>query len=140
ARESTAAALSELRSVVRGIHPPVLADRGLAGAVQALALNMTIPVSVDVDLSGRLPPPVESAAYFAVAESLTNLGKHARASQGWVRLVHRGSTLHIEVGDDGRGGADPDARFGSGLPGVARRLQAFEGTINLSSPEGGPTV
>ncbi len=79
ARATTGAALGELRSVVRGIHPPVLADRGLSGAVQALALDMGLPVNVDADLPGRPPAPVESAVYFAVAECLANVGKHSEA-------------------------------------------------------------
>ena len=88
ARSTSKAALGELRSVVRGIHPPVLADRGLGGAVEALAIDMAVPVSVDVRLAGRPPAPVESAVYFAVAECLANIGKHSGAGNGWVALVH----------------------------------------------------
>ena len=88
ARATTGAALGELRSVVRGIHPPVLADRGLSGAVQALALDMGVPVNVDADLPGRPPAPVESAVYFAVAECLANVGKHSEAEHAWVQLSH----------------------------------------------------
>ncbi len=138
ARTTTTAALGDLRSVVRGIHPPVLADRGLAGAVQALAMDMAIPVTVVVSLPGRPPAPVESAAYFAVAECLANIGKHAGAERAWIEVVHADGVLHVEVGDDGRGGASPDA--GTGLRGVIRRLSAFDGTLALASPEGGPTV
>jgi signal transduction histidine kinase len=138
ARSTTTAALGDLRSVVRGIHPPVLADRGLSGAVQALALDMPIPVVVTVSLAGRPEAPIESAAYFAVAESLANIGKHSGAGHAWVDLGHDGTALRIEIGDDGRGGASLDA--GTGLQGVARRLAAFDGSMALSSPEGGPTV
>ena len=138
ARLTTSAALGDLRSVVRGIHPPVLADRGLAGAVQALAMDMAIPVTTTVTLSTRPPAPVESAAYFAVAECLANIGKHAEATRAWITVEQQGHVLHLEVGDDGRGGADPEA--GTGVRGVVRRLSAFDGTLALSSPEGGPTV
>jgi signal transduction histidine kinase len=138
ARETTDAALGELRSVVRGIHPPVLADRGLAGAVQALALDMAVPVRVDADLPGRPPAPVESAVYFAVAECLANIGKHAAADNAWIRLSHSDGRLRVDIGDDGRGGADPVA--GTGMSGVMRRLGAFDGTMMVSSPEGGPTI
>lgn len=138
ARSTTTAALGDLRSVVRGMHPPVLADRGLVGAVQALALDMALPVMVTVDLPGRPPAPVESAAYFAVAESLANIGKHANARRAWVTIAYDAGRLLIEVGDDGDGGARPDR--GTGLTGVSRRLAAFDGTMALSSPPGGPTV
>jgi signal transduction histidine kinase len=138
ARLTTSAALGDLRSVVRGIHPPVLADRGLAGAVQALAMDMAIPVTVTVTITGRPPAPVESAAYFAVAECLANVVKHARAARAWISLERRDDGLHVEVGDDGCGGADPAA--GTGIRGVVRRLSAFDGTLALSSPQGGPTL
>jgi len=138
ARLTTSAALGDLRSVVRGIHPPVLADRGLAGAVQALAMDMPIPVTTTVTLASRPPAPVESAAYFAVAECLANIGKHAQATRAWITVEQRGHLLHLEVGDDGSGGADPAA--GTGVRGVVRRLSAFDGTLALSSPEGGPTL
>jgi signal transduction histidine kinase len=140
ARATTGAALGDLRSVVRGIHPPVLADRGLAGAVQALALDMAIPVTVAARADGRPPAPVESAVYFAVAECLANTGKHAGAQRGWVEITHDGvaGVLRVVVGDDGRGGADPAA--GTGMRGVMRRLSAFDGTMRVSSPPGGPTL
>jgi signal transduction histidine kinase len=136
ARETTASALEDLRSVVRGIHPPALADRGLAGGIEALALPIPLPVTVTVD-APELPQPVESAAYFAVAECLANTVKHADASRAWVRVRHDGAVLHLVAGDDGRGGADPT---GSGLAGVARRLAAFDGTLRVDSPTGGGTV
>ncbi len=138
ARETTDTALAELRSVVRGIHPPVLADRGLVGAAQALALDMAVPVRVDASLDGRLSAPVESAVYFAVAECLANVGKHAGAENGWIRIEQAEGVLRVEVGDDGRGGADPTG--GTGMTGVMRRLRTFDGTMMVSSPVGGPTV
>ncbi len=136
ARETTVGALEDLRSVVRGIHPPALADRGLAGGLEALALPIPLPITVTVD-APSLPPPVESAAYFAVAECLANTVKHADAARAWVRVRHDGEVLHLVVGDDGRGGADPG---GTGLAGVANRLAAFDGTMAVDSPVGGPTV
>jgi signal transduction histidine kinase len=136
ARETTVSALEDLRSVVRGIHPPALADRGLAGGIEALALPVPLPITVTVD-APSLPPPVESAAYFAVAECLANTVKHADATRAWVRVRHDGRALHLVVGDDGRGDADP---AGSGLTGVAQRLAAFDGTMVVDSPAGGPTV
>ena len=138
ARSTTTAAIGDLRSVVRGIHPPVLADRGLAGAVAALAIDMAIPVTVDARLDGRPPAPVESAVYFAVAECLANVGKHSGAAHGWITVTHEDGRLRAVVGDDGRGGADPGA--GTGMLGVMRRLAAFDGTLSLSSPAGGPTI
>ncbi|CAN5549360.1 sensor domain-containing protein [soil metagenome] len=137
ARATTQAAIGELRSVVRGIHPPVLADRGLTGAVSALALDMAVPVAVTSTLVERPPAPVESALYFAVAECLANVGKHATAEHAWIRLDRSPVGIRIQVGDDGRGGADPGA--GTGMLGVQRRLAAFDGTMVVVSPTGGPT-
>lgn len=138
AREHSGQALLELRQLVRGMHPPVLADRGLSGAVQALALAHPLPVEVGEDLPGRLPAPVESAAYFAVAEVLTNVSKHAQATWAEVRLDFRDGRLIVAVSDNGRGGAV--ATSGGGLRGVARRLSAFDGRVDITSPPGGPTV
>jgi signal transduction histidine kinase len=138
ARSTTTAALGDLRSVVRGIHPPVLADRGLTGGVEALALDLPLPVEVEARLEGRPPAPVESALYFGIAECLANVGKHAGAEHAWVRIRHRDGVLRAIVGDDGRGGADPAT--GSGMLGVMRRLAAFDGTMSVSSPAGGPTI
>jgi signal transduction histidine kinase len=138
ARESSVRALAELRDLVRGIHPPVLADRGLADAVRALALDSPLRVQLASELPGRPPPPVESAAYFAVSELLANVSKHARAGQAWIDIRHGGGMLRIGVTDDGAGGADP-AR-GTGLRGIERRVAAFDGVLALSSPPGGPTV
>jgi signal transduction histidine kinase len=138
ARAVTTSALGDLRSVVRGIHPPVLADRGLAGAIQALALDMSTPTSVMITLAGRPAAPVESAVYFATSELLANVGKHAGATRATIVVSHDGRALRVVVEDDGSGGADVAA--GSGLAGVARRLAAFDGTMDVVSPVGGPTV
>ena len=138
ARHSSTQALAELRHLVRGIHPPVLADRGLDGALRALALAHPLPVEVDLELDGRPEAPVESAAYFAVAETLTNVAKHSGASAAWVRVRHEGGRLSLMIGDDGRGGAE--ATEGGGLRGIERRLAAFDGTLGIASPVGGPTI
>ncbi len=138
ARATTAAAIGDLRSVVRGIHPPVLADRGLAGAVEALALDMAVPVALDVRLDGRPPAPVESAVYFGVAECLANVGKHARAASVSIALDHVDGRVRAVVVDDGVGGADP--AHGTGMLGIRRRLASFDGTMAVSSPPGGPTT
>jgi signal transduction histidine kinase len=137
ARAGTKAALEDLRSVMQSVHPSVLADRGLPGAVQALALDLALPVDVRVDIDGTAPPAIESAVYFAVAEALANVVKHANATRATVELSHRNGRLTAAVTDDGRGGATLGA--GSGLPGVARRLEAFDGIIGVTSPPGGPT-
>ncbi|TDQ04236.1 sensor histidine kinase [Labedaea rhizosphaerae] len=138
ARTSTGKALTELRDLVRGIHPPVLADRGLDGGVRALALDLPITVDVDIALPSRLEAPVESAGYFAVAESLANVVKHSGAGHAWVHIRHEDGKLRMQIVDDGRGGADIGA--GSGLSGIQKRLAAFDGTLVVTSPLGGPTV
>jgi signal transduction histidine kinase len=138
ARATNIEALAELRDLVRGIHPPVLADRGLLGAVQALVLATPLPVTVQAELPGRLPAPVESAGYFAVAEALTNVIKHSGATAATIELGLVGDRLRMSVSDDGRGGADLSK--GSGLRGIERRLSAFDGTLAVSSPDGGPTL
>ena len=138
ARAASSQALAEIRGLVRGIHPPVLADRGLVGAVEALALASPLPVEVDADVPERLPAPVESASYFAVAEVLTNVIRHSGATGASVRMRHAGGLLSMQVRDDGRGGATPGA--GSGLRGIERRLGAFDGRLTVTSPPGGPTV
>ncbi|MFB7614242.1 MULTISPECIES: sensor domain-containing protein [unclassified Kitasatospora] len=138
AREASAQALADLRNLVRGIHPPVLAERGLDGAVRALALDLPIPVRVDIDLPARPEPPVESAGYFALAEALANVAKHSAATSAWVRLGYVEGRLRLVVGDDGGGGAT--VREGGGLHGLRRRLAPFDGTLDLESPVGGPTT
>jgi signal transduction histidine kinase len=138
ARDASARALAELRDLVRGIHPPVLADRGLADAIRALALDSPLRVQVTGPLDSRLPAPVESAGYFAVSELLANVVKHSGAGAAEVDLRHSSGSLRITVSDDGAGGADPSR--GTGLQGVARRVAAFDGVLVVSSPAGGPTV
>jgi signal transduction histidine kinase len=138
AREMSSRALTELRDLVRGIHPPVLADRGLGDAVRALALETPGNTRLDIDLPGRPAPPVESAAYFAVAEVLANAVKHAHARTVDIHMRHDGEALRIAVTDDGVGGADPAK--GSGLQGVERRLGTFDGILAVNSPLGGPTI
>jgi signal transduction histidine kinase len=137
ARDASRTALTEIRDLVRGIHPPVLADRGLGGAVEALALTLPGGVETRVDVPVRLPAPVESAAYFATAEALTNAVKHGGAARICISLAYRDEQLLIVVEDDGRGGADVGA--GSGLRGIERRVGAFDGTLTITSPTGGPT-
>ena len=138
ARDASVKALAELRDLVRGIHPPVLADRGLADAIRALALDSPMRIHLASDADGRPPAPVESAAYFAVSELLANVSKHAEARQTWIDIRHTDGMLRIGVTDNGHGGADP-AR-GSGLRGIERRLAPFDGVLAVSSPPGGPTA
>lgn len=138
AREASARALTELRELVRGVHPPVLADRGLADALRALALDGPLHVDTRIDLDGRPPAPVETACYFAVAELLANAAKHSGARQARIDASHSAGRLRIEVTDFGLGGANPAA--GSGLAGVEKRLASFDGIMAISSPPGGPTI
>ena len=138
ARDASVKALAELRALVRGIHPPVLADRGLTDAIRALALDTPARISLASELTGRPPAPVESAAYFAVSELLANVSKHAGAREAWIDIRHSGGMLRVGVTDTGCGGADP-AR-GTGLSGIERRLAAFDGVLAVSSPPGGPTT
>lgn len=137
AREGVGAALRELRDLARGLHPPVLADRGLEAAIVSLVDAGPLPVEVDVDLPGRPPVAVETAAYFVVAESIANAAKHADAAHVRVRVRYAGSGVVVEVEDDGRGGADPG---GHGLTGLRGRIEALDGTLVVTSPAGGPTV
>jgi signal transduction histidine kinase len=138
ARDASVKALAELRDLVRGIHPPVLADRGLADAIRALALDSPMRIDLASDMESRPPAPVESAAYFAVSELLANVSKHAEARQTWIDIRHTEGMLRIGVTDNGHGGADP-AR-GSGLRGIERRLAPFDGVLAIISPPGGPTA
>jgi signal transduction histidine kinase len=137
AQQSALTALDELRTVMSGIQPPVLSDRGLAGAVQALTLDLSVPATVTAALPGRPAVPVESALYLAVAECLANVVKHSQARRAWVTLGYAHGLLSATVGDDGVGGAGMSR--GTGLAGVARRLEVFDGTVTVRSPAGGPT-
>ncbi|MEU9041350.1 MULTISPECIES: sensor histidine kinase [unclassified Kitasatospora] len=140
AQEGIERVLADLRHVVRTVYPPVLTDRGLAGAVRALAAGSSIPVDLQVSAvenGHRVPASVEAAAYFVIAEGLTNIRKHSRATRSSVRFQRSGGQLTITVTDDGRGGADEHG--GSGLVGIRRRVAALDGTATLTSPVGGPT-
>ncbi|MFD0021660.1 sensor histidine kinase [Streptomyces sp. NPDC058382] len=137
ARSGAAASLAELRELVQGINPPVLNDRGLVDAVRALALDSTLETAVDADLRLRPDPPVESALYFAVAELLTNAVKHAAATRAGISITQDATGIVIDVDDNGRGGAVP--REDGGLAGLRRRLAVFDGSLEITSPAGGPT-
>jgi signal transduction histidine kinase len=138
ARDTSARALSELRELFRGVHPPVLADRGLADAVRALALDSPLQVETEIDLPGRVPAPVETACYFAVSEVLTNAAKHSGTREARISVSHASGVLRIVITDFGLGGADPVR--GTGLAGVEKRLATFDGILAVSSPVGGPTT
>ena len=131
-------ALAELRGTIRGIHPRVLVDHGLAAAVHELADRSDVPVSVDIRLDERLPAPVEQAAYFVVSEALTNVARHARAGRAGVHAWRHADAFVLTVEDDGAGGAAADGT-GTGLAGLAVRLEALGGTLRVTSPDGGPT-
>jgi signal transduction histidine kinase len=138
ARQTSSRALDDLRGLVRGIYPPVLADRGLADAVRALALDAPVAVETDIILAGEPPMPVAAAVYFGIAEALTNAARHAEAAAVQIGIGHADGMLRAVVTDDGRGGADPSG--GTGLAGVERRLATFDGILAVSSPAGGPTI
>lgn len=137
AREEARRALEELRDLVRGIAPSVLADRGLDAALSSLVARSPVPVTVDVDLPARPPATVEAAAYYAVSEALANAAKHAEASACQVRVRCAAGMLTATVADDGRGGAI--AAPGGGLAGLRDRLAALDGELTVTSPPGGPT-
>jgi signal transduction histidine kinase len=137
AREELSRAIEDLRELARGIHPAILTDRGLDAALVALSLRSPIPVSVDVP-EERLPGPVEAAAYYVIAESLTNVAKYAQASAATVRVTCENGHAVVEVRDDGIGGAD--AATGTGLRGLADRVEALAGSLDVDSPVGGGTL
>jgi signal transduction histidine kinase len=131
-------ALAELRAVARGILPPVLVDRGLAGALTGLAVSCPVPCEVDVDVPDRCAASVEATAYFVVAEALTNISRHSGATRAGVVVSSRNERLSLLITDDGAGGADENS--GSGLLGIRRRIEAHDGTLTVVSPPGGPTT
>ncbi|GGQ05271.1 signal transduction histidine kinase [Actinomadura coerulea] len=138
AHEEAKAALTELRDLIRGLHPAVLEDRGLDAALSGVAARVPLPVRLRVDIEPRASSTVEAVAYFVVSEALTNVVKHARANEVDVRVERRGDVLRVTVRDDGAGGADPSA--GTGLTGLARRVRSVDGTFRITSPAGGPTT
>ncbi|MFF4500737.1 sensor histidine kinase [Streptomyces sp. NPDC001401] len=137
-RRETLYTITELRNLARGLHPPVLTDRGLEAALSAVIALAPVPVRLDVEAEPRPSATVEAVAYFTVSEALTNVAKHARASRAWVNIRREGDLLTMTIGDDGQGGADP-AR-GSGLSGLEGRISAVDGRLRIDSPVGGPTV
>ncbi|MET7400220.1 histidine kinase [Dactylosporangium sp. NPDC005572] len=144
AHEGTEEAMAELRAVIRTTYPPILADRGLPGALATVADRAGVPVTLDIGELGRVPAAVEAVAYFAVTEALTNVAKHSHATHATVRLRREGVLLSVEIADNGRGGAEVTAGAGpggggTGLAGVLRRVAALDGTLAVTSPAGGPT-
>jgi signal transduction histidine kinase len=138
AHELAKQALTELRELIRGVHPKILTDRGLSAAVEAAAGSAPVPVDLHLRVPGRLPAAVEVTAYFVVVEALANVAKHSQARRALVAAWLVGGRLLLDVRDDGRGGADSSR--GSGLTGLADRVAAVDGTVALSSPPGGPTL
>jgi signal transduction histidine kinase len=138
AHDEAKAAIAELRDLVRGIHPSVLTDRGLDAAISALVARCPVPVEVTVDVPVRPSAAVEATAYFVVAEALTNVAKHSRASRARVEIRLDGDHLYVQVSDNGVGGAE--TRAGGGLAGLRDRVAAVEGRIAVGSPAGGPTM
>jgi signal transduction histidine kinase len=137
ARRGAEHALRELRDLARGIHPPVLADRGLEAALASLVSSTPMRVELSVDVAPRPAPAVESAAYFVAAEALANAAKHARAKRVDITIARHADMIELHVRDDGQGGAHPE---GSGLRGLRRRVEALDGTLSVISPRGGPTT
>ncbi len=137
AHEEAKQALAELRELIRGVHPQVLTDRGLAAAVRDAARRSPVPVDLDIALPHRPPEAAEVTAYYVVSEALANIARHSRARGARVRGRLAGDLLVLEIEDDGVGGADPSR--GTGLTGLADRVAAVDGRLSLSSPAGGPT-
>jgi len=138
AHDEAKAALAELRDLIRGLHPAVLEDRGLDAALSGIAARMPIPVRLTVDLPRRPAPVIEAVAYFVVSEGLANIVKHSQATEAAVFVQRAADRLHVIVTDDGVGGADP--AHGTGLSGLARRAASVDGTFEIDSPPGGPTL
>jgi signal transduction histidine kinase len=137
ARGEIDTSLEELREIAQGIHPAVVSGHGLAVALEQLAARAPVPVRVSVELEGRLPEALEVAAYYLISETLTNIGKYAQASLATVEVIRRNGHIRVEVIDDGIGGADTDG--GSGLRGLADRVEALGGWLRVWSPDGGGT-
>jgi signal transduction histidine kinase len=138
AHEGTEEAMTELREVIRTVYPPILADRGLDGALTAVTARCIVPTRLDIGNLGRVPAAVEAIVYFAVAEGLTNVAKHSRATAASVRVDRAADRLSGVIRDNGAGGADD--RRGTGIAGIRRRVLALDGTVDLDSPAGGPTA
>jgi signal transduction histidine kinase len=138
AHEATEDTMTDLRSVLRTIYPPILADRGLAGALRTVVAGCGVPAKLTIDDLPRVPAAVEAVAYFVVTEALTNVVKHSRASQAGVTVTRGPDRLCLEVTDDGVGGADET--LGTGLTGIRHRVLALDGSAEVSSPAGGPTT
>ena len=138
AHEGTEEAMTELRGVIRTVYPPILADRGLAGALTAVTTRCGVPTRLDIGDIERVPAAVEAVVYFAVAEALTNVVRHSRATMAGVRVSRTADRLSVVITDDGTGGADD--RLGTGLAGIRGRVHALDGTVNVDSPAGGPTT
>lgn len=138
AHEGTEEAMTELREVIRTVYPPILADRGLDGALTAVTTRCGVPTRLDIGTLGRVPAAVEAVVYFAVAEALTNVAKHSGATAAGVRVDRAGDRLSVVVTDNGNGGADE--RRGTGIAGIRRRVLALDGAVEVDSPAGGPTT
>jgi signal transduction histidine kinase len=138
AHEEAKRALTDLRDLVRGIHPAILEDRGLDAALSAVVARCPVPVNLSVSLAGRPPAAVESTAYFVVSEALVNVARHSRATRATVSIAGSENRLVVEVTDNGVGGADP--ALGTGLTGLVERVQAVGGWLRVISPTGGPTT
>ena len=137
ASDQAGLALRELRDLAQGLHPAILGEAGLVAAIESLAERSTVPVEIVADIAGRLPSAVEVAAYYVVSEALANVAKHAQASSGIVHVTRKVDRLVVEIGDDGRGGAE--VRPGSGLEGLADRVAALDGRLGVESPPAGGT-
>jgi signal transduction histidine kinase len=134
ARSEIATSLGELRDVARGLHPAVVTAHGLGVALESLAARASVPVRLTVRLADRLPEGLEVAAYYLVCESLANIGKHARATSATIEVAHRDGQVVVEVADDGVGGADSER--GSGLRGIADRVEDLGGRLRVWTPSG----
>ena len=138
AREKTRTAIGELRAIGRGLHPAILEDRGLDAALSAVVAGAALPISVSCDIQPRLPSETEEAAYFVASEAVGNILKHSQARVASIEVIGDGENLHMTFTDDGRGGASLDG--GTGLAGMGARIRGYDGTLDVFSPKGGPTI